>query len=360
MSEVFERAIRDMLLDEGNSDRVADNLLHRLRAESPGLKQRQAFLAFIINSGNAEFAMELYQLWFAEKRRIPFYPYCYLLAQSGFQPRPEFFKQLIAAHSAAEDSSPIEYFSAWEASCDELRQMKKQYYDAQKADARHHYQQQLSKLEYLKIHRMIDEERSLLEQLMFAYPDETGLRKQYDDLQSRWADAVIARRSGTNKPEQALERIDLNLTALELKTLSAVCDGWLAAARDFAAKSQINMVYFLAVGLYMLELYNPAIEALRQIEKDPNWQHAADWLTLECLLKSRRFAEALDAVTTIEKQYADDPETSFGATYARALALEGLGQKAAAAELVQSIVQVRPSYRSAQALLRRLMGRSTP
>ena len=356
MSEIFERTIRDLLLDEGNSDRVADNLLHRLRIESPGLKQREAFLGFIVNAGYAKYAMELYQLWFTEKRRIPLFAFCYTLEKSGFEPRAEFFKQLLKANSSAEESSPLTHFTPWENLEPQLSELKRNTAEKLREEAQEHYRQQTAKLEYLRINRMIDEERSLLDQMLMAYPDDTNLLRQKEDLQSRWAEAVIMRRAGVVQAETSLEKTELQLTALELKALSIIVDGMLAATKEFSAKKNPKMAYMIAIGLFMLELYNPAVEALQYAEQNIS----TDWLTVECLLKSRRFVEALDAATTIEKKYADDPETVFGSTYTRALALEGLGQKPAAAELVQSILQVRPSYRSAQALLRRLLGRGSP
>ncbi len=355
MSETFERTIRDLLLDEGNSDRVADNLLHRLRIESPGLKQRETFLAFIVNAGFAKYAMELYQLWFTEKRRIPFYPLCHILEQSGFQPRSEFLKHLLEANASAEESSPIPYFTAWEEREPSFVRLKKATADQIRQEAHEHYKQQLAKLDYLRVNRMIDEEQALLDQMLFAYPDDSDLLRQKENLQSRWAEAVIARRAGLTPFETGFEKSELQLTAIELKALSAIADGLLAAVKKYAENKNSKMPYMIAVALYMLELYNPAIEALQSAERNV----ATDWLIVECLLKSRRFVETLDAVITIESKYKDDPETTFGATYARALALEGLGQKAAAAELVQSILNVRPSYRSAQALQRRLLGRGS-
>lgn len=353
MSENLERTIRNLLLDEGNSDRVADNLLHRLRIESPGLKQREAFLAFIVNAGFAKYAMELYNIWFTEKRRIPFYPFCRILEDNGFQPKPEFFKHLLKANASAEESSPILYFTPWEEREPAFARLKQASVDQIRQDAKEHYRQQLAKLDYLRLNRMIDEEQALLDQMLFAHPDDAELLRQKENLQSRWAEAVITRRAGLPPFEAGYEKTELQLTALELKALSTIADGLLAAAKKYAEDKNSQMPYMIAVALYMLELYNPAIEALQSAERNV----ATDWLIVECLLKSRRFVETLDAVITIEGTYKDDPETTFGATYARALALEGLGQKAAAAELVQSILNVRPSYRSVQALQRRLLGR---
>jgi thioredoxin-like negative regulator of GroEL len=85
---------------------------------------------------------------------------------------------------------------------------------------------------------------------------------------------------------------------------------------------------------------------------------AVDWLYLDVLLKCRRYAEGLDALLTLERRYANDPETTFAATYARAQALAGLGQVGAAAALLKSLVSIRPGYRSAHSLLLQWGGRT--
>jgi hypothetical protein len=53
----------------------------------------------------------------------------------------------------------------------------------------------------------------------------------------------------------------------------------------------------------------------------------------------------------MEIKYISDPETTFAVSYLRAQALQGLGQHGSALEIMQSIVRVRPNYRSAHSLI---------
>ena len=110
--------------------------------------------------------------------------------------------------------------------------------------------------------------------------------------------------------------------------------------------------YNLAIGLYFIELYHEALQVIRRAPESS----AKDWFYLELLLRCGRYLECLDEVNQIELKYSADPESTFAATYIRAQALWGLGQTGSAIELLRSIVDIRPSYRSAHSLLNEWAG----
>jgi hypothetical protein len=76
-----------------------------------------------------------------------------------------------------------------------------------------------------------------------------------------------------------------------------------------------------------------------------------DWLTAELMLKRRQYVDLLEHLHSLEIRYVKDTETAFGVAYLRAQALQALGQSGIAVEILRSIVEVRPDYRSANHLL---------
>jgi hypothetical protein len=103
----------------------------------------------------------------------------------------------------------------------------------------------------------------------------------------------------------------------------------------------------LALAFWFLEDHNRALEILAWAPAG----RAHDWLNAELLFASRRFVEALELLNTVEVKYVEDPESTFAVSYLRAQCLKELGQHASALEIMQSIVHIRPHYRSAHALI---------
>ena len=79
-----------------------------------------------------------------------------------------------------------------------------------------------------------------------------------------------------------------------------------------------------------------------------------DWLLVQTLIIKRRFVEVLTLLQKIEISYSSDPETPFAANYYRAQAMIGLGQKEQAIVILQSLLNVRPNYRSTKSILNSL------
>ncbi|HEX4926005.1 MAG TPA: hypothetical protein VFV50_18070, partial [Bdellovibrionales bacterium] len=78
---------------------------------------------------------------------------------------------------------------------------------------------------------------------------------------------------------------------------------------------------------------------------------ASQWLELDLLLETQRYVEVLQQADRLERKYSSDPDASFSAAYARAIALHGLGERTQATTLLEGIVKVRPTYRSAHSML---------
>ena len=72
------------------------------------------------------------------------------------------------------------------------------------------------------------------------------------------------------------------------------------------------------------------------------------WFKAELLLKTNRFIDCLAVVSEIEKSWAHIPEVTFSIVYLKALSYWGVNKRNLAIELLNSLVKVKPNYRSAQ------------
>jgi hypothetical protein len=118
------------------------------------------------------------------------------------------------------------------------------------------------------------------------------------------------------------------------------------------AQNDPHLAYDLALNLHFMSLDSDAIRVLEFALPSA----AVDWLRLELMIQSRQFVSALDIATRMEIDYAADPESAFAVAYNRARALHGLGEIGSAIELIETLVRVRPNYKSAEALLREWLG----
>lgn len=75
------------------------------------------------------------------------------------------------------------------------------------------------------------------------------------------------------------------------------------------------------------------------------------WLYLEVLLLNRRNLEVLNLLPTIEKNFSNQADTFLACTFLRSLALWNLGERNSAIEVLQAVVEIKPSYRSSDILL---------
>jgi hypothetical protein len=348
LSEALEVAIRDLLMSQKDSDLVAQSLLKRLAIESPSRSERQTFLNFLVHAGYGAEILKLYENWFKEKKHIPLYAFCYVLHRSGFKPGAEFIKNLFVAQSNVLPEDRLTHFLPWEAFDPRLIDIKNSTYNHLQNESSRRKQKHIDKLEYYRVNRMIEEEERLLNELVVMYPEDEQLKKDKSQFRERWARAVIARKA-FELFDEGFESTEPLFSADEIKTAQAI-----VTAIQQIVKKKPQHAYNFAIGLFFLELFEPAREILAYAKSSVS----VDWFTIELLLKCRRYVDALDALVTIEGRYAQDPETTFSVTYYRALALEGLGQTGVATELMRSLVNIRPGYRSAHSLLLQWGGRT--
>lgn len=364
MSEALETAIRDILINEKNTSRVAEELFGRLDVdEETQNDERTAFTNFLINAGHYEEVIKLYSRWFKKKEAHSFRSFCYTLNKNGFTPNETFSNYLFKAKKESNEKSDL-WLSDWEGYDRRFVAEKKsaienaiKQYDSIKKSL-------LNKLEYLRANRMINEEEKLIDQLIVMMPENLELKQQKNNFQERWARAIIARKSFESLDttfENPTKPIDTETeTIIQAMTQEMIV----------ACEKNSNLVYDFAIALYFLEQYEVALQILAYSTPIPNLKsissfektHAndeksIDWFKIELLIKSRRYVESLDFISNIEKKYAADPETSFAGTYAKALTLYGLHQQSTATELLKSIVNIRPNYRSAHSLLQKWTGK---
>ncbi len=200
----------------------------------------------------------------------------------------------------------------------------------------------LDQAEIYRNDRLFGKEADILNRLLAYFPNDQVVKNYFSELNANQASERISRRGTRIDEEEFLYRKEQEIPS-ELKKVAA------DIAKKLLKKVNQNpdMAYNIALGLYQMGHIEAAIETLEKAE--PN--ESKDWFKIELYLESHRYLDVLSELDALEKKYAADPEIIFSSLYLRARALWGLHQHTSAVEILESLIRVRPDYRSAQSLL---------
>lgn len=344
MSGAIEREIRDALNRSGSADLVAVELLERWSKNLFSPDEQRAVAQFLLNAGLHQRLLGEFQRLFQERRLIPWAQFAEALLRARIKLSEDDTRALLEGLNEQDGYDDILACRAVDALAKPIRDKRKNFVAKKALRLAEKKSALRERLLFFRANRMFEEEAATLEQLHALFPEDTEFRGEEEDFQMRWAREVIANRStrSTDLTDELASR-ERKLTP-EIRSLK---DLYFARCSELAANHP-RSAYDLALVLVFMEFYSEAIEVLAHAIPQG---HRVDWLRLELLLLARHFVAALEDANRLEIVYAGDPEATFAVVYARARALWGLGQASMAIDLMRSIVNVRPQYKSASSLL---------
>ncbi len=203
----------------------------------------------------------------------------------------------------------------------------------------------IAQLNQNRLYQLREQEEQTLKQLVKNFPVDQEVRILHQAHLEKKADEILSRirsqrpsaiRKATHDPfNQETDDFIQKLTT-QVKTLSV-----------HYQQSAPEQIYNLAILCMSFELYELSLQLLNQAPET----FSGEWLKAEILFESGRFLDLLKHVEHIEKNLSTSPESTYGAVYLKAQAYYGLGQKDIAIQMLESLSQIRPSYRSTEALL---------
>ncbi len=341
----IEREIRDALNRSGSADFVVDELLARWRQNLFSPDEQRAVAQFLLNAGQPGTLLGEIGRLLQDKRAVPWAQFAEALIRSRFQLSEDDVRAIaegLTEQDGFEDLLACREADAWGQPIRDKRrnlEAKKALRLAEKKTALR------ERLQFFRANRMYEEEAAALGQLQALFPEDKEFKGEEEDFQIRWAREVFANRatSRTDFTDEIARARERALTP-EVRNLR---DLFFTRCSELARR-EAKWAYDLALFLTFMEFYSDAIEVLNCA--DPG-EARAGWLRLELLILARHYVAALEEANRLEIDHAGDPEATFAVVYARARALWGLGQAAMAIDLMRSIVNVRPQYKSASSLL---------
>lgn len=340
MANRAERKIHRLLTVGKSAREIFDELTIDLFQKKVSESERQSIFSFGLNAGLYQQMLANFVEVFHEKTPTPWSHFLVLIDKLKIKPPPEIIESVIKGARRQDRIENLSLSHSWDLLDPRFSQMRIEVEKVRKQRFSDKKQILLDKIEFYRNQRMAEEERRAIRVLLKMFPDDPMVQGEFDQFQKQWARDVVARNIDESRENRIFHnpKIDTQLR----KTAKILVDAMLVEAQQKPHTS-----YNLAIGLKMMGLPDLGLRVLAFA--DNNW--ASEWLAIELLIDCGRFVDCLNAVHELELEYSHDPETTFAATYARAKALFGLGQRGPAIDLLQSIVNVRPNYRSAFTLM---------
>lgn len=335
----IELEIRNLLQKKSSEKQVLQQLLPRLFQTTTTEGERRAIFAFAWSSGHFNTLLEQVPELLRLNKNVSWPWLVELYARTTLAPDNETAEALLKGARAQNSVADLVSSEAWDKFVPSIKKLRREVHQLREEQHRSQRQKLLDKLVFFRNERMVEEEKRLLILMRKLYPYDSQVQALENEFSERWARHVINRH--VNREDLAAHTMT---PPPDDSSLAPAFREWLELTTR-----RPEQVYEFAVALLMMNLDVWALEVLGRGGK---LDVASDWLKAELLLRSGRHIECLEQISQMEGRYGLDPETPFAATYMRAQALWGLGQKSQAVELMQTLAAVRPTYRSATSLLK--------
>jgi hypothetical protein len=338
----LETEISELLISHGDTVSVADELIARLRKNILNEEERADCFRFFKTAGLFSKFFSQIELLLSLQRSIPWGLFREALAEVGLQPEETDFQALVEAAREKQGLADLAQSLAFENQSTSLADLRREVNRQRHSDLEKRKATLQNKLNYVRTNRLFAQEAEILKEMQALFPDLSDIDEEGKAFRLRWAREILDNSDREKNFTAELIRKSETLPHDQRRAKDLIIE----RARELASENP-QLAYDLAVSLHMMDMHREALETLQHAAASP----AAEWLRLELLVQSRQYVAALEEANRMEIAYANDPNASFSATYARARSLHGLGQQQPAIELLRSLVRIRPHYKSAQTLL---------
>ncbi len=340
MQQSLEIELQNRIYQGEDLEAIAEDLCLRLYDKKLRKDELWSLFHFLFHSGLDRKLIELAISLADQKKLLPYPHLIEIFHRNKVRPSSSFVESLSKGARKQELVEEFVRSSKWDKLDSRIPEYRKTILEQKRSEVLKQKERLLEKVGFFKAQMMLEEEKRTLRILQRLAPADPKLPPMMEDFDQRWARHVLSRRAASH-----LESLEKTQTATTLEEK--------AAARKIAdeirklCRQDPRWAYNFSIGLMFMELFDEALDILQKSPRDL----ASDWLRVELSLLNRHFVDALEEVSYLENKYAEDPETVFSSSYARAKALKGLGQIQSAIEILRSIINVRPTYRSASSLL---------
>ena len=344
----LEIEIHNLFQENPSIDYVSQELLSKYeKNETLSSLEVQGLSHFLIHTGHYDLLQKFYIKCLKQKKisQLPLGFIAELITKNQIiinEQVAAFFEYIIKIQPDEETSLQMPRLRQYSAEIAKKHSNIKNIFQTERTELKAKMILQLTKNRQLQ---MLDQEKSVLDQLISLFPNdiEVGLLRQ--DQLERKADEILSRFSSKkNLSKPKASSYDSNPETIKL---NSDIENNLRLLSDKLFIESPDQLYNLSILTYQFDFFELTLEIL---EKTPE-SHSRNWLKAEVLYDSGRHLDLLKLIETLEQSSEALPDDTHGAVYLKALAYYGLGQKDLALRLLHSLARSVPFYRSTEALI---------
>ncbi len=337
----IEIEIQALLSHYQASDLAADALIKKYEDKKLSLGEFEALATFLLYCGFYATLTDLITRKLNDGSHIPWGHFVEALFLSTEEVSTPLLEAVLEGAKEARHFSHLARSHYLDGLIPEMNQQREKRRKTFQVRAEKRKTELLREMEVLKSQGLHQEEEKIIQLLITLFPEDSELYQLKAELRERLAQEYMSRQSFQPRHEIFFPQFEKKSEEEEIQLQE------IENAMMEAAQSAQELATDFALSHIIWDNHEAALRILDQAPEGP----AKDWLRAEALLRGRRFVELLNELLILEEKYADDAETVFSVHYLRAQALWGLKQKFQAIEILEGMVETRPTYRSAASLL---------
>lgn len=342
----IEMMIHNLLVLHGSSDIAADHLLKQFENENTSFEELKTISKFLLNCGFYATLVAFLIKKLKFDNRIPWGHLAEALVKANMSVSIEIRKALFEGAKSQKIIGELSLCQRLDLIDDRILQSRESRKKSFLKKQLRFKEDLLAQYEMFKSQGLVVEEEKLIERFIHFFPNDPTMRKAKETLHERQAMDLLVKKT----QQKSFGKKTFFYDFADPKTDEIIKTIELTMIEELKSDSTLGVDFMVA--MMMWERPQSALRISEYVIRTNEFvAKVVDWLMADAYLQSRHFVELLNFVAFLESKYVSDPEVTFAAIYLRAQALWGMEQKYSAMEMLESLLTIRPKYRSAHALL---------
>ncbi len=344
MSSSIEIEINKLLKQKEDMYQIADELIKKWRSSELSYRDKESISFFLFYSGFYPSLIESIIFSLRRKSKIPWSTLMLFLESEKEKVDSKLIDLLFTGAKKEDQLEGMTLSTQFDDLDIRFKTTRKKFYTKWLNSFKEKRKELLSQAAIFHNDGLFEKEKEILKEVQLLSNEEApNILNKFDKLSLRQAKEMLNKIKDRIRDSSHSKYRETSVNNEKLKEAENKIGNLLVQL----SKEQPELSYHISIALTQMELFNFALKALSYSKKAPQ----SKWLRLELLLLTRQYISVIDLAQRLEVREKDNSESVFSTMYAKAKALWGLSQRTEAIQLLESILKVRPQYRSSHSLL---------
>jgi tetratricopeptide (TPR) repeat protein len=351
-----ELQIQQLLLGKSAPEKVVENLINLYSPETqPSKEELEKIAIFLLTTGTYIELNQYLSKALIYSLDIPWGHYCESIFLSSALITETIKSALLEgakATNSLNELSRSNKLDFYEEGLKTIREEKRKKLDK---DREKEKQELFSNFETLNAQGLVEDADEIFQKLLLKFPDDPNIAALSKKGKKLVSTHQLEKFVKKNKEIYLPLEIYVPPSPESQEILNAIkssMDEALHEQEVHFGKEDLELRHDFIIAELMLENYSDALN-LCPVVASTNAKFAENtlWVRLEILFQLRKFVELLEEIKLIEPLFKPRPDATIALSYLKALCLWELDEATLAIHTMESIVFIRPHYRSASIIL---------